>query len=679
MMMKKRRAGLAVGRTAWVLAAAGAIGAVCGSASGQSVARQWDDQLISAIRLDKPRPPVHARNLYHTSVCMWDAWAAYDTQADQVIHHERATPPMGLTVEQAREQAISQAAYRMIKHRYQAPAVGAATTLANINAKLTQLGLDPSFTGTTGDSPAALGNRIFEHVRDVGLMDGSNEPGNYGAPAYVPVNAPLILAFDGTTMANPNRWQPLAFDWFINQNGIPEGAITQAFVCPHWDAVTPFGLRRTDPNNVYMDPGGPPMLGGASDAQFKSEFEQVIAMSAQLDPTDNVMVDIGLNVTHNNPLGTNDGHGYPVNPVTGQPYPSNVVKRGDYARVLAEFWADGPNSETPPGHWNVIANMVSDNPLVVKRIGGAGPLCGDLEWDVKTYLAINGAVHDAAIVAWGLKGKYDSVRPISAIRFMGQTGQSSDPMQPSYNAQGLPLIPGLVELVTNETIQPGQRHANIPERDEGGEIIRDHVGEVVIRSWLQQPADPVHQIGGVGWMLAKHWKPYQKNTFVTPPFAGYSSGHSTFSRSAAEVMTGITGTPFFPGGFATYSFPQNAYLSFEQGPSQNLVLEWATYYDAADEAGISRLYGGIHIAADDFSGRINGSRVGKTALEVAKRYFQGRVSCPGNWNGVNGVSIQDLFDFLADYFAGNADMNLDGTTSVQDIFDFLMAWFAGCA
>ena len=43
-----------------------------------SVARQWKEVLLTAIRNDLARPTVHARNLYHTSAAMWDAWAAYD-------------------------------------------------------------------------------------------------------------------------------------------------------------------------------------------------------------------------------------------------------------------------------------------------------------------------------------------------------------------------------------------------------------------------------------------------------------------------------------------------------------------------------------------------------------------------------------------------------------------------
>ena len=61
------------------------------TASAQpSAARTWNEQLLAAIRLDRPRPPVHARNLYHVSAAMYDAWAAYDLRAAQMFHHEHA-------------------------------------------------------------------------------------------------------------------------------------------------------------------------------------------------------------------------------------------------------------------------------------------------------------------------------------------------------------------------------------------------------------------------------------------------------------------------------------------------------------------------------------------------------------------------------------------------------------
>jgi hypothetical protein len=224
------------------------------------------------------------------------------------------------------------------------------------------------------------------------------------------------------------------------------------------------------------------------------------------------------------------------------------VLRGDFTRALAEFWADGPESETPPGHWNVIANTVSDAAGFEHRIGGEGAALDRLEWDIKLYFALNGAVHDAAVAAWGLKGHYDSVRPISMIRYLGGKGQSTDPSLPSYDPDGLPLEPGVVELVTAETAAPGGRH----------ERLAGHVGEVAVRSWLGSPEDPRTQTSGVGWVRAVDWVPYQRATFVTPAFAGFVSGtaRSAGLRRGADgvhrecVLSRWHGVLHREGGFA---------------------------------------------------------------------------------------------------------------------------------
>lgn len=281
-------------------------------------------------------------------------------------------------------------------------------------------------------------------------------------------------------------------------------------------------------------------------------------------------------------------------------------------RIWSEFWADGPNSETPPGHWNTILNGVSDHPNLIKRIGGVGPVVSDLEWDAKAYFALNGAVHDSAIVAWDNKVAYDYVRPISMVHYMGGLGQSSDANLPSYHTDGLPLEPGLIELIGSETTATGQRHENLA----------GHEGEIAIMAWQGHP-DNADGIGGVGWILAEDWLPYQAKNFVTPPFAGFISGHSTFSRASAEVLAAITGDEYFPGGIGEFAFDAGAYLKFEDGPSQNITLQWATYFDASDEAGLSRLYGGIHVQADDFRGRIVGSEIGVDAYALASQYFEG--------------------------------------------------------
>ena len=570
-----------------------------------SVARQWDEALLDAIRRALPAPTVHARNLYHTSAAMWDAWAAFDPAAGGVFTHEKHDAG---NVIAARSEAISYAAYRVLTARY-INAVGGNESLSEFADLMDALCYPLDVTTTEGDTPAAIGNRVAQAILAVATDDGSNEANGYAPGDYEPVNPPLVVAGDEISIVDPDRWQPLQLEHMISQNGIPVVNGVQQAIGPHWGHVTSFAIPPGGANGIPMDPGPPPAFG--SD-EYRDQAIEVIRLSSQLDPSDATTIDISPGAIGDNPLGTNDGDGYNVNPVTGEPYEPEVVQRSDFGRVMAEFWADGPKSETPPGHWNVIANRVGDELGSDLRVGGTGPVVDRLEWDVKTYLALNGAVHDAAIASWGLKGYYDSIRPISMIRYMGSLGQSSDPDGPSYDPNGLPLVDGLVEVITRDTTAAGGRH----------EALAGHEGEIAIRAWAGNPEDPKTEDGGVTWIRAVKWVPYQLPTFVTPSFPGYISGHSTFSRAAAEVMTAMTGSAYFPGGVSGYTIKAGS-LDFEKGPSTDIVLEWATYYDAADQAGRSRLWGGIHITADDFSGRRAGAACGIAAWERALTYFAG--------------------------------------------------------
>jgi len=574
-----------------------------------SVARHWDEALLDAIRRDLPAPTVHARNLFHTSAAMWDAWAAYEPSATGVFYTEKHE---ARDVEAAREEAMSYAAYRVLEVRY-LESVGASDTIPEFDRLMEALCHPIEVTTTEGESPAAIGNRIARVILDAGKTDGSNEVDGYTSPDYEPVNSPLVVKASGTTMTDPNRWQPLEIENMVSQNGILLDSGVQQFIDPHWGHVTGFALPEAGSDGVPIDPGGPPRLGDpATDQIFKDQAVEVIRYSSRLDPTQDITIDISPASFGANPLGTNDGTGHALNPATGEPYTPNPVNQADYQRILAEFWADGPKSETPPGHWNTVANTVSDDLAPDLRIGGTGPVVDRLEWDVKLYLALNGANHDSAVAAWGIKNRYDSARPISMIRYLGGLGQSSDPDGPSYHSDGLPLVPDLVEVITEETTAPGGRHEHLAE----------HVGEIAVRSWLGNPADPETEIGGVGWILAVDWITYQRSTFVTPAFAGFVSGHSTFSRASAEVLTAITGSEYFPGGLGEWSFEPGA-LDFEAGPEQGLTLQWATFADAADQAGLSRLFGGIHISADDLAGRRVGFTCGRAAWERAQLLFGG--------------------------------------------------------
>lgn len=296
-------------------------------AFGQSVAHQWNEAMLDAVRIDTPRPTVHARNLFHVSAAMYYAWATYDPVAVGYLTTERHA---AANIDAARNEAISFAAYRVLNNRFE-NSPGAATSLANFAAKMQSLGYDPDFSSTDGDSPAAVGNRIAQRIIDYGASDGANQAGNYAdTSGYVPVNPPLVVSEPGITITDPNLWQPLTVP---TADG---GAATQSFLTPHWGEIASFGMQKA-PGAVYHDPGPPPFLGTSTDADYKNQFLEVARLQSQLTPDDGAMVDISPGVLGNNPLGSNEGTGHAVNPATGLPYAPNLVQRGDFGRVLAEY------------------------------------------------------------------------------------------------------------------------------------------------------------------------------------------------------------------------------------------------------------------------------------------------------------------------------------------------------
>ena len=185
----------------------------------------------------------------------------------------------------------------------------------------------------------------------------------------------------------------------------------------------------------------------------------------------------------------------------------------DYGRVIAEFWADGPDSETPPGHWFTILNSVNEHPELEKRYRGEGEPLDDLEWDIKAYFALGGAMHDSAVAAWGIKGWYDYARPVSVVRYMSFFGQRDPSLDWSQHPFTLPLIPGFIETVEEDDV--------LFERalgDERGEGPLPPERKLKMYTWRgpNYIRDPETDVAGVGWILADEWWPYQRPTFVTP-------------------------------------------------------------------------------------------------------------------------------------------------------------------
>lgn len=633
----------------------------------QSAARNWNEALLSSISRDYARPTVHARNLFHAGIAIYDAWAFFDGTAKPYVLGKTQKVGTGCPVtydqrmqlqklavdkEAARDEAISYAMYRFIYDRFRLvdgervvqESPGYAEIFTGIRKMMNDMGYDPAFNSTdisTG-SAGALGNYLASCIQNYGRADGANERLAYANNGYQPTNPPLNPTNPGVSeLLDPNKWQPLELDISVDQAG--NLTSTPPFLGANWGLVDPFALKDNVKTvyslgqvdyPVYLDPGAPPSTSLNND-EYKWNYLKVAAWMAQMDVQDQVQIDISpasIGNTERLPNSSaefrdfypDDGmvpqSGHETNPSTGQPYESQLVLRADYTRVLAEFWADGPDSLTPPGHWFRILNeAVLDHPDFEPRLEGMGPLVSHQEWTAKAYFVLGAAMHDAAIAAWAIKGWYDSPRPITAIRYMSSMGQASDPALPSYHPDGVLLKPGFIELV-----ESGDPLAGLNE---------ENVGKIKLYTWrgpdyIEYDSDDVvtrqaTNHAGVGWILGENWWPYQRPTFVSPPFAGYISGHSTFSRAAAEVLTHLTGDPYFPGGMAEFVAKRDEFLVFEKGPSSDIRLQWATYRDASDQTSLSRIWGGIHPPVDDIPGRKIGIEVANRSYTRAKTYFSG--------------------------------------------------------
>jgi len=219
-------------------------------------------------------------------------------------------------------------------------------------ALMNNLGYDPSNTSTDTTTQVGVGNAAAQAVLAFRHTDGSNQAGNYAdTSGYVPVNTP-------DQIIDPTRWQPMRVS---NGNG---GFVVQKYLTPHWGTVTPFALTA----GSQFRPAGP--IRDATSSAYQSQVDQILQYSAQLN---------------------------------------------DQTKTIADYWANGPHTETPPGHWDVFAQCYIAQYLSLKYKH-------DLNHDIKMFFALSNALFDAGIAAWDCKRAYDYVRPITAVHYP-HTGQ----------------------------------------------------------------------------------------------------------------------------------------------------------------------------------------------------------------------------------------------------------------
>jgi hypothetical protein len=507
------------------------------AAPRHSVVVMWNEAMLAAIRNGGPMPTIVARKQFLVHMAMYDAWALHDGSATPVVLAPALRRPLYERTEANKEAAVSHAAYHALVRLFP----DYETKSHAFRRLLQALGYPPA---TSGDSttPAGIGELAARRVIESRTNDGSNAMYMFAdmtsatyPQRYVPVNSadPRSPRFVQGDSFDLNRWQPLR---------VPTGAVRdsigypvldtarsrtfrdQRYLTPHWGSVVPFALSagnqfrpppppRAKSLEPYTDALGKSTTG---DEAFRAQVKEILDLSA----------------------GLTDEH-----------------------KVISEYWADGPRSETPPGHWNDIAQCVTHRDHHT------------LDDDVKLFFALNAALFDASIAAWEAKRAYDFVRPISAIQalYRGQTVVAW--AGPNKGTQRIPALDW----------QPYQDPAFIT------------------------PAFPEYVSGHSAFSAAA--------AAVLTAFTGSSRFYDGVTVCADEDFN-RDGVPDMLGEYV-------GSIRFEAAPALPITLRWRTFQEAADQAGFSRRIGGIHFQDGDLRGRAMGKPIGEQAYLRAAAYWSG--------------------------------------------------------
>jgi hypothetical protein len=477
---------------------------------------RWNEQLLASIRANPAGtgPTITARALGVVHTATYDAWAAYDpiakeTRPDGPVQQPVSSNPAVVLANKSK--AVSFAAYKTLVDLFPARE---SIFAAQMNA----LGYTNFATDTS--APAMVGNQAADAVIRFRHADGSNQTLNTNG-------TPNDRSDDTVTYPNPctsncyspkNTWNNVAFPWRWQ----PLCVLTATGVSNGMPPTPPAGNNCDSPDYVIQKPLTPQWGNITSFASSPAQYK--------------------VTGPPKNPDGTYSN----ADVVTALNDTSNL---DDVKKAKAEYWADGPKSEFPPGHMGVFAQFLC------RKKGN------DLDTDVKMFFALGNALMDASIGSWSAKYKYDFWRPVTAIRYL-------------YKGQQ-------------------------------------------VNSWRGPGVTP-----SFGMVDGKDWMPYQALTVVTPGFPEYVSGHSTFSAAGSVILANFTTSDNFGG---SVTIPAGSSKIEPGTPATDVTLSWPTFTAAADEAGMSRRYGGIHFYSGDLHGRMLGNLLGRGAYSKAQAYIQGQI------------------------------------------------------
>jgi hypothetical protein len=187
--------------------------------------------------------------------------------------------------------------------------------------------------------------------------------------------------------------------------------------------------------------------------------------------------------------------------------------------------------------------------------------------EVKLYFTLGNALQSAAVASWKLKMDTDYTRPVRAIRTLSDLGLvgQQDPLTGLFT----------FEAYSRDTFR-------------------------------------TERINGVDW------EPYQRpGGSYSPPFPEFTSGHSTFSAAAGTVLEKFVGENF--GGKVT---GRGVFEPARQ--KEEVMLSWETWQEAYEQAGLSRIYGGIHFNDGNEQGLALGAQIGEATFQAASPLWAGR-------------------------------------------------------
>lgn len=371
---------------------------------------------------------------------------------------------------------------------------------AAIDAHQALLGYDPGATSASPLLPAGIGALAAAALLAWRAGDGANQDGALTSSGIAYADYTSYVARNApllVTLPTPRSAIADPSHWQPLSFTDAAGAVrTQSFLTPFWGQVRPFALSAAS----QFRPGPPALYGSAA---FAHQVDQVVAAQQALT---------------------------------------------DRHKAMIEYWTGSTSGHWPTGLWGQAAAHVSSRD---NHSEGA---------DVKMYFAMANAQFDAGIAAWDAKRAYDSVRPITAIRYL-LAGQNLLSYGPEGPAGGLRLVAG------------------------------------------------------------EAWMPYQLAASPTPAHPDYVSGHSALSAAAAEALKCFTGSDTYGHGVTVAA---RSLRIDPATPARDVHLSWPSFTEAACEAGQSRILGGIHFPQADSAGRQLGAQVAAVVHAKAAAYWNGQ-------------------------------------------------------